>query len=398
MDVEGQLRNELDPLEVRRGSRALHRMAGLIASLGMVVYAVIELYLVLLNAFGTRGPLLAPTATLPLDTALALLGLCATVLIALVAAVWATGQIPDPALFRGRRRVLAALTAATGTGSVVVGTSGALRRPAEGWHLISAVMIFGVGLVLAYISADVGYVIREDRPLDEALQRHDASDRRARLSTARRNWLRRSRSATWVRARNPRRTRVWQTLIVLVLLALSLAAVLATAGGRHVAIGHAGWVWFFDLTAGVLLCQAITHWLAITFITRRWEPFVLCCLIAGGLYLPISVITQLSLVTATSRELPGASGLLRLTLGLTGLLIPPLLCLLGLTVAPRRWRVGRPLTQIRWSVIAAIGSEIERIDSAAAASSSTSKPNPLPLRVKRAVRQATGGEEYRPER
>src|SRR4029079_11246312 len=126
---------------------------------------------------------------------LALLGLCATVLIALVASLWTSDQVSDAGLSRGRRRVLMEVISATGAGSIIVGAAGALHRPEEGWNFITVAVLFGLGLVLAYLTSEVATGMIEDRALDQALQRHDAEVRRTRLGIARRNWLAVSRAA-----------------------------------------------------------------------------------------------------------------------------------------------------------------------------------------------------------
>ncbi|HEV2885815.1 MAG TPA: hypothetical protein VGX49_02795, partial [Jatrophihabitans sp.] len=334
-------------------------MAGLIFSLGVCTYGFLAAVVLVLDQFDSRQVVFAPTVTLPTDTALALLGLCATVLITLVATLWASGPVSDLAQSRGRRRALTVVTTATGIGSVVVGTAGGLHRPDEGWNFVIAPGVFGLGLVLAYVTSDVVFFIRQDRPLEEALRLHDADDRRTRLRIARSNWLLLSRSARWAEGRHPIRDRLRQTVILLGLLAAVLAATLATLGGRRAVTGYFGW-WFLDLVVAVLMGQLAAHYAAIKFVARRWEPFYWYCLY-GLLYLPVSLLVQLQLLIRMDAELPGG-GLddgVGVVLVLACWLVPPLMCLFGLTVVPRRWRRLRPMTQIRWSVIAAIGHEID---------------------------------------
>lgn len=395
MEVADESGTGPDPLIVRRGSHAVHRTAGLVFGFGVLGYSWLTVAMLAMYVIDRDQALFAPTMTLSLDTALALLGLCATVLIALVASLWASGQLADANLSRGRRRAFSAVTMGTGAGSVIVGTAGALHRPDEGWNFITVTVLFGLGLVLAYITVDVAFIIQEDHSLDQALRRHDTGDRRTRLRTARRNWLRQTRSARWTRRRRrPTPARLRQTVVLLVWLVVVLTAALAALGGRRAITGYLGW-WFLDVAVGVLVGQLAAHFLAITFIARRWEPFYWYCMFAI-LYLPLSSLAQLELLASMEDELPdGVPGVVGgLTLGLACCLGPFLLCLLGLTVSPRRWRRFRPMTQIRWSVISAIGREIELVDKVSIDTDTDSpKRHSLVSRLMLAIRRTNGTEE-----
>lgn len=385
-----------DPVSVRRGSRAVHRMAGLIFGFGVGTYGFLAAVVLVLDVFDSRQAVFSPALTLPTDTALALLGLCATVLITLVAALWASGQVPDPALARGRRRALTPVTAATGIGSVVVGAAGGLHRPEEGWNFVLAPGTFCLSLVLAYVAADVVFILRDDRSLEAALRQQDAYDRRGRLRIARRNWLRLSRSAGWRRGRRPVMDRLRQTVVLLGLFAAVLAGTLASLGGWQVITAYLGW-WLLDVAVSLLLSQLAAHYLAIAFVARRWELFYWYCLY-GFLYLPVSLLVQLQLLIWMDAELP--AGKPGYAVGIAYILIcwlvPPLSCLCGLTVAPRRWHRLRPMTQIRWSVIGAIEHEIAGI---AAALETPDKPPTQPSlgsRLRTAIRQANGADDLGP--
>lgn len=399
MDAEEEQVSGPDLAGVRRGSRTLHGMAKSIFGFGLFTYGFITLVMLVLEALPGRLAF-ASTVTLTTDTTLGLLGVSATILIALVATLWARGQVADASLSRGRRKALTAVTTATGVGSVVVGAAGAAHRPAEGWNPQIALALLGLGVVLAYVAADVAFLMMEDRDLDEALRRHDVDDRRAKLWTARRNWLRQTRSASWPRPRprRPTRARLRQTVVLLGWLVVVLIAALAALGGRRAITGSLGW-WFLDVAVGVLVGQFAAHYFAITFIARRWEPFYWYCMFAI-LYLPLSALAQLELLTSMEDELPdGVPGVVGgLTFGVACCLVPLLLCLLGLTVSPRRWRRFRPMTQIRWSVISAIGREIELVDKAAVTDTDTDSPkrHSLVSRLMLAIRRANGTEEILP--
>jgi hypothetical protein len=391
MVTDERLEPELNPVSVRRGSRTSHRMAWELFGFGVSAYGFIALSMLALIRFNPQQALFAPTVTLATDTALALLGLCATVLIALVAALWAAGHVSEAGLSRGRRRALTAVTQATGIGSVMVGAAGALHRPDEGWNFIISASVLSLGLVLAYITADVAVFVIEDRPLEQALRRHDADDRRARLRTARRNWLRQSRSARWKRHSNPVLARLRQTGAVLMLFAAVLTAALAATGGRSAVTGYLGW-WLLDVAVGLLVGQFATHHLAIKFVARRWEPLFWHGLFGLLLYLPVSLLVQLQLLITALDDL--AMSVPSGWVFVIGCWLAPLLvCLPGLTVAPRRWRRLRPMTQIRWSVIAAIGREIALIDKGSERDTEQARRLSPVSRLSRAARRATGAEE-----
>lgn len=381
--------SELDPISVRRGSRISHRMAWSTLGVGVFVYGLCATAVQALDKFHPDQALFASGVTLPTDTALALLGLCATVLIALVAALWTAGNITDAELSRGRRRALTVVTLATGLGSVIVGAAGALHRSDGGWNLVTSPVIFCLGLVLAYLTADVAVFVNEDRLLEEALKRHDTDDRRKRLRTAQENWLLLSRTANWTEDPHPVLARVRQTIILLVVFAVVLTAALAALGGKRAVTGYLGWS-FLDVAAGLLVSQLGMHYVASKFVTRRWESLMWYCLY-GLMYLLFNLLAQWHLHSSMQNDLPNWLGLL--AFGLAIWVVPPLMCLLGLTVLPRRWRRFRPLTQVRWSVIAAIGREINLIDKSPDTKIERAKPLFLLPRLARAARRATGAEK-----
>jgi hypothetical protein len=396
MNPEDQPPPDLDPIGVRRGSRVSHRMAWSTFGFGVLVYGLSATAFLALDKLGSGQAIFSSSVTLPTDTALALLGLCATVLIALVAALWAADNISDAELSRGRRRALTIVTLATGLGSVIVGAAGALHRSDDGWNFVTAPVIFCLGLVLAYITADVAFIVNEDRSLEEALRRHDADDRKTRLRIARENWLLLSRTAKWAEVPHPVLTRLGQTTILLALSAVVLTAALAAIGGQRAITGYLGWC-LLDVAAGLLAGQLATHYIASTFVTRRWESLMWCCL-AGLMYLLFNLLGQLLLLEWMWEELPRRRWG-ELALILVCWLVPPLMCLLGLTVSPRRWRRFRPMTQIRWSVISAIGREIELVDKGSSTDTGSQRTKRLSFvsRLMRAVRRATGAEEVPPQ-
>lgn len=395
MDTDEQLPPNPDLISVRRGSRTSHRSALFIYGYGILGYAVLSLVMLVFYEFNRDQVIFARSMTLPLDTALALLGLCATVLIALVASLWASGQFNDAGLSRGRRRALTVVTFTTGLGSVIVGTAAAAHRPTGGWNFITVAVIFGLGLVLAYIAADVVFFVIEDRALDEALRRQDAENRRATLRIARRNWLRLSRRAGWKRGRRPLLDRLRQATVLTLVLVAVLAAVLAALGGRRAITGYVGWL-FLDVAVGLLVGQLATHYLATKFVARQWEQLWWLCL-SVLMYVLVSLWAQWELLVFLEAEL--FQGLSDYVLGsllvLASYVLAPLGCLLGLTVFPRRWHRFRPMTQIRWSVIAAMGHEMDLAVAGLEASSEHARPT-LKSRLGRAIRRATGAEEVAP--
>ncbi|HST48722.1 hypothetical protein [Jatrophihabitans sp.] len=390
MDAE---RQPVDPdlVSVRRGSRLSHRMAWLIFGFGIFTYVFLVLVVLIVTALPGQE-LLSQGVTLPVDTTLGLLGVSATVLIALVATLWAAGQVAEADMARGRRRALTAVTTATGIGSVVIGVAGAAHRPDEGLNLSLAAALLCLGLVLAYASADVAFVIEQDRVLDRALRRLDAEDRLSNLQTAQSNWLRRSRDAGWKQARRQRWNRLGQTVLAAGVIALVLVAALAMLSGRPAVASYLGRS-CLEAVASLVIGQLAAHGVAVTFATRRWDLLYLCSLLAV-LYLLVGLVAQASLVESMNADAIGSeagNGVY----GMACWLLPPLSCLFGLTVSPRHWRRLRPMTQIRWSVIDAIERQIDRVRAGLA----RPEPDQQNLRgfwLVRAVRRATGTEAIEP--
>src|SRR5215218_9267401 len=107
--TEDQSSREFEPEKIRAASRSTHRMVGVISCSGIFLYLVVSAGNAYMNVLGLpelRGWLVM---TIPTDTALGLLGVTATVLVAFIASLWTSARLPaavQSAYGLGRRVVL----------------------------------------------------------------------------------------------------------------------------------------------------------------------------------------------------------------------------------------------------------------------------------------------------
>jgi hypothetical protein len=393
--TEDQSSSEPDPEKIRAASLNTHRMVGIITAAGIFFYLLIIAFNAYMNVFGLpalRGRLVM---TIPTDTALGLLGVTATVLVAFIASLWTSAQLPagQSTYSLGRRLVLIDVILVTGGGSVFIGLAGALHGWGEHVNVIVSLAVLGLSVALAYVAAEIGEFIRRDREAHQTLQSMAYRTKIDRLRNARRCWLRRSRQASGRRMPRSLLARLGQNLgCVIAATLLQCAALLAWSGERDLALNLAitvGWVVW-----SLIMGQLMAHYAALTFVQRNWLAFVMVSVISL-LVLAINASLALSLALMLEQKalMPAIAAHAFAWSTLFG---PLLLCVAGLTVAPTAWRRYRPMREVRWGVISALSRHIDKLSRTESEDRSGSRRGlhvVVLRRLRTAIRTATGVEQ-----
>jgi hypothetical protein len=384
-----------DPEKIRAGARNTHYIVGRISGFGIALYllvAALNAYLNALDSSMQRGGLVT---TIPTDTALGLLGVAATVLVAFVASLWTTAQFPaavESAYGRGRRLVLIDVTAVTGVGSVFVGLSGALHGWDKDFNVVVSLTVAGLSVALAYIAADIGEFVRRDRGLNQTLSEFVRQDNLSRMLNARECWLTRSRLVGQYPSRRGLLARLRQNVgCVAVAAALHCVALLVWGDSRDLAqvlaamVGCVVW--------SLIVGQLMAHHAAVLFVQRNWLALLMVSLIsllllAVNASLANSFAVWLHHSVRVPRMVAHASAW-------STVFGPLLLCLAGLTVAPNTWRWYRPLAEVRWGIIRAVSRHIDKLSRTESEDPSRGRRGPHVMMLRRlrtAIRTATGVE------
>ncbi|MEO7261790.1 MAG: hypothetical protein ABI047_11120 [Jatrophihabitantaceae bacterium] len=369
-------------------------MAAIITGFGVFLYLLAAAFNVYMNA--VSSPILHGrlVMTIPTDTALGLLGVTATVLVAFVASLWTSAQLPatgESAYGRGRRLVTIDVTMATGAGSVFVGVAGALHDWGRQVNVIVSLAVVGLSVALAYIAAEIGEFIRRDRHLNQTLSQFVQQGKLSRMQNARQCWESRSRLAGRRRPQRSLLARLRQNLgWVVVFAALQGAALLAwssdaLAPNLAVTVGCAAW--------SLIVWQLIVHHAAAVFVQRNWSALLLVSLISL-LATAVNASLAVTLTVALRRDV-GMPAAAADALSWSTLFGPLLLCLAGLTVAPTSWRRYRPLPEVRWGVMRAMSRHIDKLsrdDSDEPSGARLGWHSAALRRLRTAIRTATGVE------
>lgn len=348
-----------------------------------------------MNVLGLPALRGRPVMTIPTDTTLGLLGVTATVLVAFIASLWTSAQLPvavQSAYGLGRRVVLIDVILVTGGGSVFVGLAGALHGWGEHVNVIVSLAILGLSVALAYVAAEIGEFIKRDQETRQSLESMAYQTKMNRLRNARRCWLRRSRQAGSRRMRRGLLARLRQNLgWVMAAALLQCAALLAWNGGRDlaqylaIAVGYVLW--------SLIVGQLMAHYAALTFVQRNWWALLLVSVISLlVLAVNAGLALGLALVLERNASMPAIA---THAFAWSTLFGPLLLCLVGLTVAPTAWRRFRPMREVRWGVISALSRHIDKQSSRESDEDSSARPGwhaMIRRRLATAIRTATGVE------
>jgi hypothetical protein len=390
--TEDQSLQDFDPENIRAASRKTHRMVGIITGMGVFLYLAITAFNAYLNVVGLpamRGRLVM---TIPTDTALGVLGVTATVLVAFIASWWTSANLPataQSAYGRGRRLVLVDVTLATGGGSVFVGLAGALHGWGEHVNVVVSLAILGLSVALAYVAAEIGEFMKRDHDVQQSVQSMAYRTKMSRLRNARRYWLRRSRAAGRSRISRGLLARVRQNLgCVVAATLLQSGALLAFHGRRDLTV-------YLVITVGcvvwsLIVGQLMAHYGAVTFIQRNLSTLLLVCVISLlALAVDASIAHGLAVTFERSAVMPAIAAHAFAWLTVYG---PLLLCLAGLTVAPTTWRRYRPMTGVRWGVISALSRHIDKLARSESDQGPSARRGVISRRLGTAIRAATGVE------
>ena len=369
-------------------------MVGGIVGFGVFVYLVVTASNAYMNVLGSPAVRGRMVMTIPTDTALGLLGVTATVLVALIASMWTSAQLPptQSADSLGRQLVFIDVTIVTGGGSVYVGLAGALHGWGKDVNVVVSLAILGLSVALAYIAAEIGDFTNRYREIHQSLQSMAYRTKLDRLRNARRSWLQRSRRAGNRRTRRGPLARLRQNLGCLIAGALLQCAALLAWKGRgdlaeYLTVTLGGLVW------SLILGQLMAHYGALAFVRREWSARLLTA-VSSLLALAVNVNIALALALRLERttSMPGIVAQVFAWLTMFG---PLLLCVAGLTVAPTAWRRYRPMREVRWGVISALSRHIDKLSRSKSDEDSSARPGPLVVtrrRLSTAIRTATGVE------
>jgi len=342
-----------DVREVRTVVAAINRGALVILGSGAVAYLFLAMVWlgIGLRRGGSERRLLR--ITLAPDLGLGMLGVAATVLIALVATAWTTAVSSDrdAAHSRGRRQVQYALVFATGIGGVVVALAVAVHLLGPASNILGCLGCVGLAAVFAWIAADVAVLMRGDRAVYDGLTDLNSQLRSDRLAAAVGYWHDRSRRIDWEPPRRQRLRGFGEVLSILLIGASGQAAVLLIAGGWPAVTGYVGW-YFTGLLVATLAGRRSVRSMVSAFVVGPLSSLVLPALVIASAILiaVVALVAPVDRVALTT----GVPAVLWLVLSLATLFGPFLVA--GLSVRAG-WLAKRlPSTRAR---------VIERIERAA---------------------------------
>lgn len=135
----------------------------------------------------------------------------------------------------------------------------------------------------------------------------------------------------------------------------------------------------------------MAHYAALTFVQRNWSALLLTSVIN---LLALAVNASISLGLAVALETANMPAAAAHVFAWSTLFVPLLLCVAGLTVAPRAWRRFRPMTEVRRGVIGSLSRHIAKLSSGESdGGSADHRPGVVILhRLRTAIRRATGVE------